>query len=254
MISCRICRSVFASALKAAFRQIKTGRRSRRIDGLKQGHPNMDYTAQRTKMIDSQIRTTDVTSHSILTAFFNVEREKFAGERLKPVAYIDNDLEIAPGRFMMAASPLAKLLQLAAVTKADSVLEIGTGSGYATALLAQLADKVVSVESDVALAEAARANLQGIDNVTLVQGDLAAGHERKAPYDLIFVSGSVDALPTALFDQLKEGGRLVAVLGEGLSSGAMIFVREQGRQSERFAFNASVRKLPGFDKAREFVF
>jgi protein-L-isoaspartate(D-aspartate) O-methyltransferase len=214
----------------------------------------MDYKAQRTKMIDSQIRTTDVTSHSILTAFFNVEREKFVGERLKPVAYIDNDLEVAPGRYMMAASPLAKLLQLAAVNKADSVLEIGTGTGYVTALLAQLADKVVSVESDAALAEIARTNLQGIDNVTLVSGELSAGHERNAPYDLIFVSGSVDALPTALFDQLKEGGRLVAVLGEGLASGATIFVREQGRQSERFAFNASIRKLPGFDKTREFVF
>jgi protein-L-isoaspartate(D-aspartate) O-methyltransferase len=214
----------------------------------------MDYRAQRTKMIDSQIRTTDVTSHSILTAFFNVEREKFVAERLKPVAYIDNDLEIGPGRYMMAPSPLAKLLQLAEIAKTDAVLEIGTGTGYATAIIAQLAGSVVSVESEPALLEIARNNLKDAGNVTLVGGDLAAGHAAKAPYDVIFVNGAVDVLPTALFDQLKEGGRVVAVIGEGLSSGARIFVREQGRQSERFAFNASVRRLPGFEKTAEFAF
>lgn len=214
----------------------------------------MDYRAQRTKMIDSQIRTTDVTSHSILTAFFNVEREKFVADRLTSVAYIDNDLEIAPGRYLMAPSPLAKLLQLAAVGKGDSVLEIGAGTGYATAILAQLAGSVVAVESDQALLDTARRNLQDVANVTLVGGELPAGHAAKAPYDAIFVNGAVDVLPTALFDQLKEGGRLVAVVGQGLSSGARIFVREQGRQSERFAFNASVRRLPGFEKAAEFAF
>lgn len=214
----------------------------------------MDYSAQRTKMIDSQLRTTDVTSHSILTAFFNVEREKFVADRLKAVAYIDTDLEIGPGRYIMAASPLAKMLQLAAVSKSDSVLEVGTGTGYATALLAQLAGTVTSVESDASLLDAAKANLEGVANVTLVSGALSAGYPGKAPFDLIFVNGAVDTLPTALFDQLKEGGRLVAVVGQGLSSGARIFVREQGRQSERFAFNASVGKLPGFDKVAEFVF
>ncbi len=214
----------------------------------------MDYRAQRTKMIDSQIRTTDVTSHSILTAFFNVEREKFVADRLKSVAYIDNDLEIVPGRYLMAPSPLAKLLQLAAITKTDSVLEIGAGTGYATAILAQLAGSVVAVESDQALLETAKSNLQDAANVTLVGSDLAAGYAGKAPYDAIFVNGAVDVLPTALFDQLKEGGRLVAVIGQGLSSGARIFVREQGRHSERFAFNASVGRLPGFEKTPEFAF
>jgi protein-L-isoaspartate(D-aspartate) O-methyltransferase len=214
----------------------------------------MDYTAQRTKMIDSQIRTTDVTSHSILNAFFTIERENFVADRQKSLAYIDNDLEIAPGRYMMAPSPLAKLLQLAAIAKTDSVLEIGAGNGYVTALLSELAGTVVAVESDAALLDAAKTNLQAIANVTLVSGDLAAGHAPKAPYDLIFVNGSVDVLPTALFDQLREGGRLVSVIGEGLASAAQIFVREQGRQSERFAFNASVSKLPGFGKTQEFVF
>ena len=85
-------------------------------------------------------------------------------------------------------------------------------------------------------------------------GDLAAGHAAKAPYDLIIVGGAVEQLPEALFSQLKEGGRLVAVVGRGLSSGARIYVREGGTQSERFAFNASVHMLPGFEKTPEFQF
>ena len=145
-------------------------------------------------------------------------------------------------------------MQLAGIAKTDTVLEIGAGTGYGAALLAHLAATVVAVESDPALLEIAKGNLQGVGNVTLVSGDLASGHAAKGPYDVIFVNGSVDDLPTALFSQLKEGGRLVVVLGEGLSSGARVYVHEQGRHSERFAFNASVRKLPGFEKTAEFVF
>ncbi|MBL0372868.1 protein-L-isoaspartate O-methyltransferase [Rhizobium sp. KVB221] len=214
----------------------------------------MDYTAQRNKMVDNQIRTTDVTSHSVLNAFLSVPRESFVADRLKPLAYSDNDLEIAPGRYLMEPSPLAKLIQLAGIRKTDNVLEIGAGSGYGSALLAELAGSVVALESDAALVEVAKANLAGCPNVAVVAGTLSAGHAGKAPYDVILVSGSVDQVPDSLFSQLKEGGRLVVVIGQGLSSSARIFVREQGTQSERFAFNTSVRKLPGFDKAAEFIF
>ena len=214
----------------------------------------MDFTKLRNTMVDSQLRTTDVTSHSVLTAFLTVEREKFVPDNLKPLAYSDTDLEIAPRRYIMQPSPLAKLLQLAGLTKTDKVLEIGAGTGYATALIAQLSAVVVAVESDAALAEAAQANLAGIENASVVTGDLQAGCPSKAPFDAIVVNGSVPEVPAALFEQLKEGGRLVAVVGEGLSSSAKIFVRERGTQSERWSFNTSVRKLPGFDKVAAFVF
>jgi protein-L-isoaspartate(D-aspartate) O-methyltransferase len=214
----------------------------------------MDFTAQRNTMVDSQIRTTDVTSHSVLNAFLAVPRENFVAEHLKSLAYSDNDLQIAPGRYIMEPSPLAKLLQLAGFSKADKVLEIGTGTGYATMLLSHLSGSVVSVESDAALFEAAKANLAGVENVSVVSGELSAGCPSKGPFDAIFVNGSVAQVPAALFSQLKEGGRLVGVIGQGLSSSAQIFVRERGTQSERFAFNTSVRKLPGFDKAAEFIF
>ncbi|MDB5555606.1 MAG: protein-L-isoaspartate O-methyltransferase [Rhizobium sp.] len=216
----------------------------------------MDYAALRMKMVDGQIRTTDVTNHPILNAFVAVRREDFVAERLKPTAYIDNDIEIAPGRYMMAPSPLAKMLQLLEIRPTDHVLDLGAGTGYATALLAHFAGSVVGLESNAGLAAQAKVNLDaiGLASATIVEGDLAAGCPGKAPYDVILVNGAVETIPDALFSQLKQGGRLVAVVGRGQSSGARLFVREGNSHSERFAFNASVRMLPGFEKVAEFLF
>lgn len=214
----------------------------------------IDYNTARTKMVDNQIRTTDVTSHSVLSAFLTVPREAFVPEKAKVLAYIDNDVEICPGRFLMEASPLAKLLQLAAITKEDTVLEVGCGTGYTSALLSLTAGSVVALESDATLAEQAKANLSGYANVSVVAGDLAKGHTAGAPYDLIFVNGSVEEVPASLLGQLAEGGRLVTVEGYGNAARAKVFVSERGAVSENVFFNASVKPLPGFAKLREFVF
>ncbi|WP_193385601.1 protein-L-isoaspartate O-methyltransferase family protein [Rhizobium sp. CF142] len=220
----------------------------------------MDFEAARVKMVDNQVRTTDVTSHSVLTAFLTVPREAFVPEKAKVLAYIDNDIEIAPatagnpGRFLMEASPLAKLLQLAAITKDDAVLEVGAGTGYASALLSLIAGSVVALESDEALAAEAKANLAGYANVQVATGPLEKGNAAGAPYDLIFINGSVEEVPAALLGQLQDGGRLVVVQGYGNAARAKVFVSERGAVSENVFFNASVKPLPGFAKAREFVF
>lgn len=220
----------------------------------------MDFEAARVKMVDNQIRTTDVTSHSVLTAFLTVPREAFVPEKAKMLAYIDNDIEIAQasggshGRFLMEASPLAKLLQLAAITKDDAVLEIGAGTGYTSALLSLIAGSVVALESNEGLAGEAKANLAGYPNVQVANGPLEKGHASGAPYDLIFINGSVEEVPAALLAQLQEGGRLVAVQGYGNAARAKVFVSERGAVSENVFFNASVKPLPGFAKVREFVF
>jgi protein-L-isoaspartate(D-aspartate) O-methyltransferase len=220
----------------------------------------MDFEAARVKMVDNQIRTTDVTSHSVLTAFLTVPREDFVPEKAKLLAYVDNDVEISPAapgkpaRFLMEASPLAKLLQLAAVTGEDAVLEIGSGTGYASALLSLLSASVVALESDEALAEQARKNLSGYANVEVVTGPLENGCAQKAPYDLIFVNGSVEEVPAGLFAQIRDGGRLVTVEGYGNAARAKVYVSERGAVSENVFFNASVKPLPGFAKVREFVF
>jgi protein-L-isoaspartate(D-aspartate) O-methyltransferase len=222
----------------------------------------MDFEAARVKMVENQIRTTDVTSHSVLNAFFAVPREAFVPEKAKVLAYVDNDIEICPSdagkgaRFLMEASPLAKLLQLATIGKEDVVLEIGAGTGYASALLSLLAGSVVALECDEALAAGASETLStmGFANVTVVTGELSKGHASGAPYGLIFVNGSVEEIPASLLDQLGEDGRLVVVKGYGNSARATVFVREHGAFSENVFFNASVKPLPGFSKAKEFVF
>ena len=222
----------------------------------------MDFEAARVKMVENQIRTTDVTSHSVLNAFFAVPRENFVPEKSKLLAYIDCDIEIAPAaagkapRFLMEASPLAKLLQLGVITKQDKVLDVGCGTGYVSAILSLLADKVVALEVDEQLAAQAKTNLAalGYDNVTVVTGDLEKGHAGSAPFNVIFVDGSVEQVPQALLDQLGEDGRLIAVLGFGHAARATVFMRERGALSENVFFNASIKPLPGFAKAKEFVF
>jgi protein-L-isoaspartate(D-aspartate) O-methyltransferase len=221
-----------------------------------------DYQDARQKMVDNQIRTTDVTSHSVLKAFLSVAREDFVPSSLKPLAYIDTDLQISSGdeggaaRFLMEPSPLAKLLQLAEIKPDHVVLEIGSAEGYATALLSLIAGSVVAVESDGVLAEAASERLSeaGFDNVAVVTGDLEKGYANEAPYNLIFFNGAVEVIPEMVFEQLREGGRLVAAVGSGNAAQAYLFVKDGGVVSGRPFFNLSVKSLPGFRKAEEFVF
>lgn len=222
----------------------------------------IDYAAARIKMVENQIRTTDVTSHSVLNAFLSVPREAFVAPELRPLAYIDEDLLVAPAtsaspaRYVMEPSPLAKLMQLAAIDRDDVVLEVGCGSGYAAALLSLVAGSVVALESDEALAAKATETLSslGYDNVAVVTGDLEAGYPGEAPYDVIFVNGAVEQMSPALLEQLRDGGRLVAVTGYGNAARARLYVKNAGETSYTDYFNAAVMPLPAFRKAAEFVF
>ncbi|MDO9417059.1 protein-L-isoaspartate O-methyltransferase family protein [Pararhizobium sp.] len=222
----------------------------------------MDFEAARVKMVDNQIRPTDVTSHTVLSAFLDVPRDAFVPEKSKLLSYIDTDIQIAPAsaaggaRYMMEPSPLAKLLQLAEITEGDTVLEVGCGSGYTSAILSHLAASVVALESNEALVAEATATLDGLQcsNVTVVTGELEKGQPAKGPYDVIFLNGAVEVVPEALLSQLKDGGRLIAVQGYGNAARAKVFSKERGTVAEWPAFNASVKPLPGFRKAADFVF
>ncbi|TPM11286.1 protein-L-isoaspartate O-methyltransferase [Mesorhizobium sp. B2-3-11] len=219
-----------------------------------------DFSELRVKMVDGQVRTTDVTSAPLLDAMLSVPREVFVGDRQRDLAYIDEDIRItgsADGpRYLMEASPLAKLMQLAEISVTDSALDVGCGTGYASAILSRLARFVVALESDSALAQTAASTLSGLGcgNVTVVQGALAQGHAAKAPYDVIFIGGSVGKVPASLLDQLAEGGRLVAVEGLGNSGVARLFVKAGGVVTGRRAFNAAIKPLPGFEREHAFEF
>ncbi len=217
----------------------------------------MDFEAARTRMVDNQIRTTDVTSHAILRAFLEVPREEFLPASRRPLAYVDDDVPLGDGRYVMEPSPLAKLLQLAAIDKDDVVLDVGCNTGYSSAIISHLAGSVVALEEDTALAAAATDNLARLDYVTcaVVENDLAEGCRAEAPYDVIVFQGSVETLPSTFFDQMKAGGRMVVVRGAGNSAEAMLYVKDHEEVvSERFAFNCSIKPLPSFRRKAEFVF
>ena len=221
-----------------------------------------DFTAQRTKMVDNQLRTQNVTDYDVLAAMGAVPRERFLPPASRPLAYIDSDLALtaaapdSPPRYMMEPAPLARLVQLAEVGKADVVLVVGCGSGYSAAVLARMANSVVALEQDADLAAQASETLTEleVDNVAVVTGSLEAGYPSEAPYDVIFVDGAVEVVPEALVGQLKDGGRLVAVVGYGRSAAATIFRRSGEDIGSRVAFDADVQPLPGFRKAKAFVF
>ena len=215
-----------------------------------------DFSGLRTKMVDGQVRTTDVTSLPLLDALLSVPREEFVPTAKKSLAYIDEDLEIAPRRYLMEPSPFARIAQLAEIQPGDFVLDVGAGTGYSSAVLSKLAGSVVALEQDPALAEKAQSVLSalGYDTVAVVEGPLTAGYPAQAPYDVIVIEGAVEQIPQALFDQLKDGGRLVAVEGLGNSGVVHIYVKHGATVSARRAFNAAVKPLPGFNNAPVFEF
>ncbi len=216
-----------------------------------------DYAVARLNMIEGQIRPNKVTDGRVLAAMAEVPRERFVPKKLQGAAYVDEDLAVAPRRYLMEPAVFARLLQAAAIAPTDLVLDIGCATGYSTAVLARLAATVVAVESDRGLAKTAVALLAELDadNAVVVEGELKAGYAKQAPYDAIVLGGAVEQVPPAITDQLAEGGRLAAVVADGSSVGVgVLMLRARGALLRRVLFDAAVPPLPGFKAERGFVF
>lgn len=214
----------------------------------------IDFTAARATMIVSQIRPNGITDARLIEAMAQVPRENFVPDGLRDLAYMDEDIPLKPGRFLMEPMALAKLIQLAAVRPGDNALHVGCASGYGSAVLSQLAAKVTAIDRDPELVAEAAAALAG-RAVTVEAAPHAQGLAAQAPYDVILVDGRVPAVPEALLSQLKDGGRLVAVVGERAVAPARLYLNRGGNISARTAFEASVSPLPGFAVERPaFVF
>ena len=221
-----------------------------------------DFATARRNMVDCQIRTNYVTDPQVTRAFLEVPREKFVPARLADRAYIDEDVcvreadEMSPARYVMEPMQLAALMATARIDRDAIVLDVGCATGYSAALLSLLASSVVALESDPDLAAEATRNLLdgGYANAVVVEGPLAQGWPGEAPYDVILINGAVDEVPKALTDQLRDGGRLVAVHGQGLAGQGHLTIRTGDTVASRFAFNAAVQPLPGFERTPEFVF
>ncbi|MBV1900768.1 MAG: protein-L-isoaspartate O-methyltransferase [Kordiimonadaceae bacterium] len=212
--------------------------------------------AARTHMIDCQLRPNGVNNERILAAIADVPREMFLPKAKRAIAYVDEDLEIAEGRYLVEPVTFARMLVAADIKSTDLVLDIGCASGYSSAVIAGLADAVVALEENEVLADRAESKLsaQDIMNVAVIKGDLCKGVPKQGPFDVIFLGGAVDVVPAKLVKQLKEGGRLVCVKVETGVGRAHIIEITDGEPRGRNLFDANVQQLPGFAKNAGFVF
>ena len=216
-----------------------------------------DYAQARRVMVDRQVRTADVTDLRIIAALLEVPREAFVPVARRAVAYLDLDVPVSEsGRALLKPMVFAKLLQAAAIRETDHVLDVGCASGYSAAVLGKLAARVVALEEDAAMARGAHETLAqtGAGNVAVASGALADGWAEGAPYDVIMLEGAAEAVPDSLLSQLKEGGRLVAVVGLGPMGKATLYRRAGGHTTGQPVFDAAAPVLPGFVKPAAFVF
>lgn len=217
----------------------------------------MDIELARANMIESQVRTWEVLDQRILDLLSAVKRERFVPSAHRDLAFADLEIPLGHGEVMLAPKLEARMIQSLALKPTDRVLEIGTGTGYTAALMARLCAHVYTVELIAEFASAATQRLaaEGCGNVTVEQGNGAAGWARHAPYDAIVLTGSVPVVPEEFRQQLSPGGRLLAVVGRppimtatlithvggsAFSSEGLFETRipplRQAREPERFVF------------------
>jgi protein-L-isoaspartate(D-aspartate) O-methyltransferase len=220
----------------------------------------MDFARARRTMVDTQIRVNDVTDSRIIDALMDVPRENFVPESRRVLAYLDDDLPVSEGgegrsaRHLLEPMVLAKMLHAAAIKPDDAVLDIGIATGYSAAIIAHLAARVVALEEDATLVATARSLLAPQTNVTVVEGPLADGASQRGPFDVIVLEGAVDVVPAGLLKQLRQGGRLVAVVGRGRAAKCLVHTLRDDEVSVRPVFDAAIPALPGFEAPRNFVF
>lgn len=214
-----------------------------------------DYTARRTMMVDTQVRPSDVTKFPIIEAMLTVPREAFVPRSKREAAYLGETLPLGEGRVLLEPRTLAKMLDALDINTSELVLDLGCGMGYSSAVIARMAEAVVAVEESEALSLDAEETLSdvGADNVIYHHGPIAEGAAQHGPYDVIVVQGGVEALPDAIVDQLKEGGRIGCIFMEGALGSVRIGYRSQGEISWRFDFNAGAPVLSGFQRKSSFA-
>jgi protein-L-isoaspartate(D-aspartate) O-methyltransferase len=218
------------------------------------------FSTARQFMVDGQVRPSDVTDERILDAMLTIPREAFVPADKQALAYLDLDLDVAGKgavkRCLIQPALLAKMLQAAEIKATDRVLVVGCASGYAAAVVARFAAEVRATESDPALAATAIAALAqlGVQNVTVKTAAAADGDTAGAPFDVIVLNGATEIVPTGLYGQLKEGGRLAGVFALSQPPRAGLVTHSHDDYGHRDLFDSTAPVLPGLERLPAFVF
>lgn len=217
----------------------------------------MDLKAARVNMVHQQVRPWDVSNPKILDLLLSIPRERFVLPAFQHLAYSDTFMPIGFEQVMLAPKIVGRLLQALNLKQKESALEIGTGTGYITALMSQLVKKLVSVEIIPELLEQAKANLSslGIHNAHLEVGDAVKGWPKAGPYDAILYTGSLSSLPNELYAQVSQNGRLIAVLGSEPNMSAILFTRTgQDKWIKEVLFETLLPSLINAPETEGFTF
>ena len=217
----------------------------------------MNLEETRSIMVVQQIRPWYVLDDSVLDMLYKIKREDFIPSENRSLAFVDMEIPLGYGQIMLAPKVEARILQELKVTKSDKILEVGSGSGYMTALLAEKGNHVYSVEILPELKSLAEKNLKGynIQNVTLEQGDAAQGWTKHAPYDVIALTGSTPVLPEVFKQSLNIGGRLFAIVGEDPVMEALLITRTGLTEfTTRNLFETSITPLMNAQQPEKFLF
>lgn len=214
-----------------------------------------DFATRRRMMVDTQVRPSDVTEFPIIDAMLTVQREAFVPREKIEAAYADAHVDLGADRVVLEPRLFGKMLDALNLSNADFVLDIGAGLGYSSAIAARIAEAVVAVEDDEERVSEAQSLLteHHADNVILHSGPLKDGAAEHGPYDAILIEGGVEELPEGLMDQLKDGGRIVAIFMENALGTVRIGHKIDGTVTWRFAFNGTAPVLPGFEKQAAFA-
>ncbi len=228
--------------------------------GFPKGSPMSGFSIARQKMVDGQVRPSDVTDIRIIEAMLVVPREAFVPQSRRGLAYLDLNLDVSEAasakRFLIQPAVTAKMLQAAAIKDTDNVLVAGCAAGYTAALVARLAARVTATETDASqLAKTSEVLSQcGLHNVSFGALAAAEGYPANAPYDVIVLDGATEVVPERLYGQLGDGGRLVGVFAMTKPARATLVTHSRGDFGYRPLFDASVPVLPGLERVPGFVF
>jgi len=219
---------------------------------------DMHFEALRKAMVDSQIRPNKVIDDRVIAAFMSVPRERFVSKNMQNLAYIDEDIHLSGGRFIVEAMVMARIIQTLALDASQSVMLIGAGTGYTAALLSSLVESVIAIETRAQMVEKAQQAVTALDigNVAVIKARLQDGYASEAPYDAIIIEGAVEQMPQSLLDQLADGGRLAAIWRpDGTQAGEACIWHKTGDAVTRTAlFTAQVPVLDEFRAKPKFSF